>query len=518
MAESFSRRDFLLRSAALAAAGTLATPKLWAQPRFTQNPFSLGVASGYPQPDGIVLWTRLAPEPLHGGGMPNAAVEVKWEIAADEAFRKIVRSGAAAAVPEDAHSVHAEIKGLEPTRQYFYRFHAADATSAVGRFRTAPAQDAANNRLRFALASCQHYEQGYYTAYRGMADEDFDLILHVGDYIYESPRSGEKIRQHLAPEPRTLDAYRNRYALYKSDAHLHAAHASAPWIVTWDDHEVQNDYANSQSQNLDPPEEFLKRRAAAYKAYYEHMPLPSWARPRGPDARLYTQSSFGQLVQLYVLDDRQYRSPQVCPRPGRGGSNTLKVSECPERQSPSLTLLGAEQEKWLANALSNSKARWNVIAQQTLMAQSDRNPSDEQSFWTDGWDGYPKARERLLTHVVERNITNPLVLGGDVHTAIVADLKLDFNDPKSPVIASEILGPSITSRGPSPRVIEALRHKNPHFKFANPSERGYASFEISAQRCTAHMRTVSTVSEQVAQVRSSASFVVEDGKPGAQRL
>ncbi|HET7158839.1 MAG TPA: alkaline phosphatase D family protein, partial [Burkholderiales bacterium] len=314
------------------------------------------------------------------------------------------------------------------------------------------------------------------------------------------------------------DEYRNRYALYKGDPGLQAAHAAFAWMVTWDDHEVDNDYAGDRSQDLDPPEEFLKRRAAAYQAYYEHMPLPAWARPRGANARIYTQVDFGQLMRLFVLDDRQYRSPQVCPRPGRGGSNTVNSADCPDRLSPDLTLLGAEQERWLSDAIVKSPARWNVIAQQTLMAQSDRDPLWGQRFWTDGWDGYPKARERLLSAIAGSKLSNPLVLGGDVHTAIVADLKIDFNNNRSPVIASEFLGPSITSRGPSPKALEAVRHKNPHFKWANPSERGYASFEITAQRCVARMRAVSSVARPEANMRDLAVFAVDNGKAGAQPL
>lgn len=511
-----TRRTFLL-----AASGALLCtlpPRLLAQPRFDSNPFALGVASGYPRADGIVLWTRLAPDALNGGGMPDAEVEVAWEIADSASFGNVLRKGVERAVPDTAHSIHAEIKGLEPARWYHYRFHAGGAVSSTGRFRTAPAANAANERLRFALASCQHYEQGHFSAYRGMAADDLDLVVHVGDYIYESSRAGDKLRDHVAPEPTTLVDYRNRYALYKSDPGLQAAHAAFAWMVTWDDHEVDNDYANDRSQDLDPPEEFLKRRAAAYQAYYEHMPLPAWARPRGPHAQIYTQAGFGQLMRVYLLDSRQYRSHQVCPRPGRGGGTTVNASDCPERVTPRRTLLGMEQERWLDGALAKSGARWNIVAQQTLMAQSDRDPLWGQRFWTDGWDGYPNARERLLTSVAGRKVSNPIVIGGDVHTAIVADLKIDFNDNRSPTVATEMLGPSITSRGPSMRLLEAVRHKNPHFKWANSTDRGYASFECTQDRCVARMRGVTSVSRPEAKMRELAAFVVESGRPGAQVL
>jgi alkaline phosphatase D len=510
-----ARRTFLLAASGLVLSSV--APSLLAQPRFEKNPFTLGVASGYPQPGGIVLWTRLAPDALNGGGMPDAALEVAWEIAADDAFRKVLCKGVERAVPELAHSVHAEISGLEPARVYWYRFHAGGATSPVGRFRTAPAADAANDRLRFALASCQQYEQGYFSAYRHMAREDLDLVIHVGDYIYESSWGSNLVRSHGRREPVSLAEYRDRYALYKSDADLQAAHAAFAWLVTWDDHEVSNDYANDRSQYLDPAAEFLQRRAAAYQAYYEHMPLPARARPRGPDATLYTQARFGQLACVFVLDDRQYRSHQVCARPGRGGSTVVKAADCAERLSPDLTLLGAEQERWLANALEKSTARWNIIAQQTLMAKQTRITGGEQGYWTDGWDGYPKARERLLSHIAGRGISNPLVLGGDVHNAIVADLKLDFDDPKSPVVATEFVGTSITSQGPNQKITEAALQNNPHLKFSNGTQRGFTAFDVTSAQCTATLRALSRVTDPQATISDLAAFVVENGVAGARR-
>ena len=248
------------------------------------------------------------------------------------------------------------------------------------------------------------------------------------------------------------------------------------------------------------------------------MPLPSWARPHGPHARIYTEAGFGQLARIFVLDDRQYRSYHVCPRAGRAGSNTINSTDCPQRLSPELTLLGAEQERWLYDALAKSTARWNIIAQQTLMAQSDRGPLSEQRFWTDGWDGYPKARERLLTAVAQHKVSNPLVLGGDVHTAVVADLKINFDDAKAPVIATEILGPSITSRGPTQKQLDVARYKNPHIRWANAADRGYASLDMSADRCVAHMRAVSSVNTPNATMRDLATFTVANGKAGAQPL
>ena len=513
---SLTRRDFL-RCTAVFAGAVLPLHGVWERPRFQRDPFSLGVASGYSTPHSVVLWTRLAPEPVAGGGMPQAPVKVGWEVATDDAFRTIVRSGRELAEPRWAHSVHAEVSGLEPLRPYFYRFHAGDAVSPVGRTRTPPVAGAPVERLRFAYASCQQYEQGYYAAYRHMAADDLDLVVHLGDYIYESSWGRRHVRSHGAPEPITLEDYRNRHALYKGDSDLQAAHAAHPWLVTWDDHEVDNDYAGDRSQDLDPPALFLLRRAAAYQAYYEHMPLPKWARPRGPDMQLYCRWAYGALAQFHVLDGRQYRSPQPCPREDRGGSNVIAAENCHERLDPERTFLGHAQERWLADGVSASQAQWNVIAQQTLMAQSDRRPGDGQAFWTDGWDGYPRARQRLLRVIEERHVANPIVIGGDVHMSVVADLKADFDDPSAPVVATEFVGTSISSQGLPRRRVESWLVDSPHIHYANPTRRGYTVAELSTRRCLVHLRTLDEVRDPQSGIRTLRSFAVENGKPGAQR-
>ena len=511
-----SRRTFLITASGLVAVGAIPFGRVLGRPRFATDPFALGVASGCPRPDGIVLWTRLAPEPVAGGGMPPQPVPVTWELAADEAFRTIVRHGTAMATPRFAHSVHVDASGLEAGRWYWYRFHAGKAVSPIGRTRTAPAAGAPVERMRFAFACCQHYEQGYFSAYRHMAAEDLDLVAHLGDYIYESSWGRKHVRHHEAAAPITLAEYRNRHALYKTDRDLQAAHAAFPWIATWDDHEVQNDYAGDYSQERVPPELFRKRRMAAYQAYYEHMPLPAAARPNGTEMRIYGRTSFGALAQFHVLDDRQYRSPQACPPPGRGGGNV--VENCPERLDPRRTLLGGAQEKWLFDGLSASRAHWNLIAQQTLMAQRDRMPGEGQAFWTDGWDGYPSARTRLLAHIAGHRIANPVVIGGDVHMSIVADVKTNFDDPRAPVVATEFVSTSITSDGPSRARVEAWAPDNPHIKHADPTRRGYTVMELSARRCVVHLRTLDDVRNPETRIRTLVSFAAEDGRPGAQRM
>lgn len=510
-----TRRDFLLQSTALSTALLLPATRLLAQPRFSLNPFSLGVASGYPQPDSVVLWTRLAPDPLNGGGMPEAAVPVRWEIAADEGFRKLAGSGEFIAGPQLAHAVHVQARGLAPGRPYWYRFRAGDAQSPVGRTRTAPAADDAQMRLRLAVASCQHYEHGFFAAYRDMAEQELDLVLHVGDYIYESSWGKGKVRDHHGSEPYTLADYRNRYAQYRTDAQLQAAHAACPWLVLWDDHEVDNDYANDRSQDLDPVEAFLARRAAAYQAYFEHMPLPPQTWAGSHSMRIYGTHAHGELARLQLLDMRQYRDYHVCPRPTRkAGGNQVNVLECPERTQAQRSMLGTTQEQWLDGALAASPARWNVIAQTTLMAQSDRGNADNRIVYTDGWDGYPAARERLLQSIAARRLANPVVLGGDVHFAAACDLRVNFDDAKSPVVASEFVSTSISSYGPSRARNEVLLEKNPHIRFANSMRRGYTRHEVNAKRWEATFRAVQDPADAQSRVFNLAQYVVEDGRPG----
>lgn len=514
---SLNRRLFLQRAGALAASAVIAPcARVVAQPRFSSYPFTLGVASGYPHASGMTLWTRLAP--LDAAGMNPSGVQVAWELADDERFRNLVQRGSALASPDWGHSVHVDVTGLEPARPYWYRFRAGRAVSPTGRTRTAPQAGATPARLRFAFAACQQYEQGYYVAYRHMAREDLDLVVHLGDYIYESSWGRNHVRAHGAEEPYSLDDYRKRHALYKSDEDLQAAHAAFPWLVTWDDHEVDNDYANDRSQDLDPREAFLLRRAAAYQAYYEHMPLPAWARPRGPEMQLYGATAYGDLASFFVLDSRQHRSHQACARAERGGgSNVVRDEDCPERLDPGLTFLGHKQEQWLHEGLGRSQARWNVIAQQTLMAQADRFSGPGAAFWTDGWDGYPRARERLLTSIASQRISNPLVLSGDVHMSAIADLKADFDDEKSPVIATEFVCPSISSQGPSFKRVELLLQENPHIKFANGARRGYTTVDLTPRRCITRIRAVASVADRDSPIRDLTTYAVEDGRPGAHR-
>ncbi len=511
-----SRREFLQALAALGLAPG-APHRVAAAPRFARDPFRLGVASGYPSSGGAVLWTRLITDfERYDGGLDPAPVPVRWEVAADEAMRDIVSSGVESATPEWAHSVHAEVKGLAPGRWYWYRFAAGDAVSPTGRLLIAPRREAPVGRLRFAFASCQQYEQGYYGAWRHVVRDDPELVVFLGDYIYESSWGRRHVRKQNPGEPYTLEEYRMRYACYKSDPDLQAAHAACAWLATWDDHEVDNDYADDRGGDGMTGARFLARRAAAYRAYYEHMPLPARMRPDGPHMRIHTQFGWGALARFYLLDDRQYRAHQVCPRYS-GGSNVIDLRECPALADPGRSLLGTVQEAWLDRAFGASRTGWNIIAQQTLMARFGVGSGSARRYWTDGWDGYPMARNRLLNSIHSKKLQNPVVIGGDVHHHAVADLKLDFDDPASPVVASEFCGTSITSQSRSQKQLDAARADNPHVKLADGRYRGYVRMDIEPGKLKADLRAMDTVAERDAACSTLAGFVVEDGHPGPRR-
>ena len=444
--------------------------------------------------------------------MEPQACELRWEVASDEGFRRIVKAGTSVAHPERAHAVHVEVDGLEAGREYLYRFMTVDAVSPAGRTRTAPAAGRGGERLRLAFASCQQYEQGYYGAHRHLADEGVDLVAFLGDYIYESSWGRDHVRKHGAGEPRTLAEYRNRYALYKSDANLQRSHAAAPWIVVWDGHEVANDYANDRDEKLDP--DFLARRAAAYRAFFEHMPLrPSVLRDDG-EIRIYERYEWGALATFHALDDRQYRSHQACQPPGRGGSSIVG-RECEARLDETRTLLGSAQERWLNEGFAGSRSRWNVIAQQTRFVTSGRpNAKGETAFWTDGWDGYPAARDRLLASVAARRPANPVIIGGDTHANYVADIRARAGDPASPILATEFCGTSITSQGSSPKVNDAIKESNPDIHFADSTRRGYVVLDIRADRLEARLRCVDSVKKPEMAISTVAEFTVPAGRPG----
>ncbi|NEA17997.1 alkaline phosphatase D family protein [Streptomyces halstedii] len=504
-------------AAGLPAAGAASAAELDAR-RITEDPFTLGVASGDPLPDAVLLWTRLAPRPFEAdGGLPAERVRVGWEIAHDERFRRVVRRGSATAHPEFCHSVHVDVRGLAPDRVFHYRFRAGAWTSPTGRTRTAPAPGARNSSLTLAAVSCQAYHDGYYTAYRHLAAEDVDVVFHLGDYLYEyavNSAGGARgytdrvLPDHFDRETLTLDDYRMRYGLYKSDPDLRAAHAAHPFVVTWDDHETENNYAGDTPENDVPPEEFLLRRAAAYRAYWENQPLRAPQRPTGPDMRLYRRLHFGRLAQFDVLDTRQYRSDQAY---GDG----WKVPG-PESEDPARTMTGAAQERWLIDGWKQSRARWNLVPQQVTFAQRRDVPTDAYRLSMDCWDGYPASRQRIMDGAEAAGIENLMVLTGDVHVAYGFDLKKDFDDPASRTVGTEIVATSVTSGkdgAARPANWDNLTRANPHLRFYD-GRRGYVLVGLDREKARADFRTVSAVTTPGAPVSTAGSFVTEAGNPG----
>jgi len=508
----------------LIAAPAVIGPALAQTRRWQADPFSLGVASGAPRPDGFVLWTRLAPEPLSAnpatpGGMTGGDVPVVYEIAADEGMRDIVRRGTVDAEAAFGWSVHADVTGLQPGRPYWYRFMCGDAVSRVGRAMTSTAPGTPLERVRFGFVSCANYEKGYFSAYRHLADENPDVVLYLGDYFYEYVEEiRPTVRTHSdGIEAATLPTYRNRYAQYRLDQDLQRLHAVSPALVTWDDHEVSNDYADKWSQFNDDPDQFMRRRAAAYQAFYEHMPVrPILSRPDGPAMRIYDRFTFGNLLEVSMIDGRQYRSREACyAPPNRLRGHVVTDADCTERRAEGRTMLGFAQETWLGTGLARSKATWNVIAQDVLMAQlREKLPDGNFGFWTDDWNGYPASRQRLLQRIVQTRVSNPVVIGGDIHAFFANDLRVDFDDPKSPVVATEFVGTSITSDGPPYDLFTGFLPDNPHIRFFESRKRGYVSVDVDTKQMTTRLRAISDVTDPKAGVSTLKTFAVENGKPG----
>ena len=506
-----SRRLFLAGASALVAAPAIVR----AQTVFQDTPFTLGVASGDPLPDGFVLWTRLAPRPLemHGGmTMAPKGVPVAWEVAGDDGFKSVIQTGEARAWAELGHSVHVEVAGLQPGRFYWYRFTASGVQSPIGRAKTAPARGVKLDKVSFAAAGCQAYDQGYYTAYRHLSGEDLDFVFHYGDYIYEGAEvhDPKKPRAHLGDEPYSLDDYRRRYALYKMDADLQAAHAAHPFFITFDDHEIENNWAGADDQTNSPRDVFLMRRQSALQAWYEHMPVRKAQMPSGPNVQLYRRMVYGDLLNANFMDTRQFRTDQPC------GDGTKPY--CAEALDPKGQMINAAEEAWLRDSLHKPQARWNLVAQQVMMMPMDRRKSagdvEPAKYNLDSWAGYPIARQRIID--LMRGLGNVVVVTGDEHQNFVGELRekgLEGN-----AVAVEFVATSISSGGDWAEHedgIEGWMSHNPQLKYES-ARRGYLVCEVGRDTWTSHIRAVDYVTRPGCPLTTKQSFAIGRGKPEVQ--
>lgn len=521
------RRRFLLGASSLALfAGLNPAVRAWALPRFDAYPFKLGVASGDPSPDGFVIWTRLAPKPLEEhGGMPMLAVPVRWDVAEDERFSRIVRAGEDMARPELGHSLHVELEGLAPARPYWYRFIVGGEASPVGVVRTAPAAGDMPQRVRLAVAGCQAYFQGWFDAYRHLAQEPgLDAVFHYGDYIYEGPAGRNKARfptwdvagnpamerDHVGDEIYTLDDYRRRYAQYKSDADLQAAHAAAAFIMSFDDHEVVNNWGGDHDHRETPPDVFALRKFAAMQAWYENLPVRRAQFPRvDGGTRYFRRLDYGQLLRMHVLDTRSHRQNQFC---GDASSRA-----CPHVETKPSSILGAEQEAWLGGGLVN-KARWNMLAQQVfVMPLRALSPEgDDAPPFFDKWDGFPGARQRLTQMIADRRLTNVVMATGDAHMNAVGEVPLQDEERGGPAIATEFLATSISSNGDgglrTSHVKRFADADNPFLKLVDDL-RGYHTFDITPNEWRTDVKAMDRVQRKGGTPTTRASFVVEPHQP-----
>ena len=523
------RRRFLLCASLACAVNSLPA---WARrgERLSHNPFTLGVASGDPEPDNVLIWTRLTP-PQHTLGEASATElppsKVRWELASDIAFRHIVSHGEAMALSQLGHSVHVQVNGLAPDHWYYYRFMLGDAISAVGRCRTAPAWGSAPQRLRLAFASCQRWEHGYYAAWRQVTEDAPDLVLFLGDYIYEYAAPAMTLGM-ARPQPlrvaQNLQDYRDRYALHKSDPQLQAAHAACNWSVIWDDHEVENDYTHEEGRG--ETARFLNKRAAAWQAFYENMPLRTTALARNFNGlQLYRSLHWGNLAHIHMLDGRQFRDVQACRTAGQANNGSVLPSQCQSLQDPARSFLGQQQEQWIYNQLRNDSAsqphspRWSLLAQTTLFSER-RMPSGAQA--TDSWDGYPAARQRLAQQIARSAPRNTVLLGGDLHQNYVCAVPQDASrapDKNNPVIASEFCGTSISSRsGTYQAKLDAIMSTNPQVLYARCEERGYGLVDITPASMTTELRAVVNPMRADSAVYTLAKFAVQDKQPGPRKI
>ena len=516
MSADMIRRD-LLKNVYVATV-LMPSASAWAQVKLDKNPFALGIASGCPTHDSIVLWTRLLDDGVFSSNLPNQDIPVKWEVALDSQFGNIIKSGFTNAVAALAHSVHVEVTDLPANTWFHYRFSVGGHTSRVGKTRTFSAPSTTDLELmKVAFASCQHFERGYFSAYTHMAKENPDLVVFLGDYIYEYAPGRTGVRSHSGNWCLSLNDYRKRYAQYKSEPELQDIHAACPWITTWDDHEVQNDYAGLNPGSFGPYTDFRKRRASAYQAYYEHMPLRASVLieglaglDKGAEMRIYGNYRYGNVVNLSVLDTRQYRDVQACTPSGKTGSDVIDPDGCESLASESRSMLGMQQEEWLMKQLEDSADQtWTVIVQSTLFGARIYKTAEGVRIWNDGWDGYPATRKRILDGFLKNKVSNPVIFGGDVHENWVGYIKEDYANSRSKVLGFEFCGTSITSD--DGKNTTARQRNNPHFIYSEGLRRGYSIAEFTKDKLIVSLRAVLDHRVKNSDIETLVTFTMTKG-------
>lgn len=514
------RRRQLVASLGLAAAAPVWAQAVRTPPRLPAYPFTMGVAAGDPDASGFVIWTRLAPIPgLPLAGLEPLAYPVRWEVADNEGFARTLLSGEALARPELGHSVHVTLAGLAPGRPYHYRFRIGDAVSAVGRARTLPGAGADVRQVRLAVAGCQDYQSGLYTAYADIAKADVDALFHYGDYMYEGGavasrsnwNSGEleaTVRLHDAPMTFSLDDYRRRYSLIRRDPDLQAAHASTAFLCSFDDHETVNNWVGDLAGDV-PPEVFRLRRAAAMQAWYEFMPVRADALPVNGVSGPWRQYRYGRLLDARMLNTRNWRTDQPC--------GDKFGSFCPEVNRADAEVIGRAQEDWLVKGLSGQPARWNALLQQIMVMDLDRARADTKTINPDSWGGYAVPRDRLLNRL--KGVPNLVVLTGDEHQHYAGEVRTTGAAPEAPARAVEFVTTSISSGsdGPGERKEHAeILRRNPGLKYVR-DERGWTLMTVSPEGWQADMRVVDTIRRSGGKVSTVASWRVPAGQVRLER-
>ncbi|MEY2861748.1 MAG: hypothetical protein RL392_2206 [Pseudomonadota bacterium] len=516
------RRRNWIQLALAQAAGALGCCA-WAQEEVALdfNPFKLGIASGQPTSSSVVLWTRLLPANPFSNPWGNRAVTVSWELAHDDKFGRVIQQGNVSALAELAHSVHLEVLNLQADQIYYYRFRVGGMYSPVGRTRTLPDATATNTPLKLAFASCQRYHSGTFDAYDFMLADNPDLVVFLGDYIYEGGAGmGESRGKPLKPAFKLSD-YRELYELARSDPSLANMHAACPWLILWDDHEVTNDYAGGEVRAGLDKGSLAKLMAMGFQAWYEHMPVSprvlkdgvEGLLKNGTELKLYETFSWGRLADLHLLDTRQYRSRQV----GCGFAGLFEPKDCTDYNNPARSMLGETQEAWLLNQLqkageTKSGASWNLICQPLVFTRL-LFPVGAGRVNQDNWDGYPVSRERILKACVEHQTKNPVIFGGDIHQNWASHVHTDPLTMQGPVVMPEFCSTSIATPSFGPLSAKEMKDLAPHCIYTDRHLRGYGLVELTASTMRVDFRVVGRNSEGSSQISSAATFTVKSGSP-----